>query len=411
MKVLVTNPVKQYTHHLCYALQEAGMLQEFLTTIWYKPDSPFQRQLVRKLPGAAREKIEHIFKKRYHPGLDSDRVSMHWMPELMRQLGGKIFDLSQEKWVYRMERNHDRYVASQLKRLQPDLVIAYEKSAKETFAEARRLGITTVLDLAQVHYQFIADLRTPFPVFKDVLGDEKTLARINETKEAEYRLADHILTLSDFARETMVSRGISGDRVHKVSLGFDPTRFQAKPLRKADAPFTFLFAGTLTQRKGIQLLLEAFTNLNLPNSKLVMVGPILDGKEILDQYEGQFEYIPFLHHEELVRYYQAADVFVFPSLLDSWAMVVLEAMACGTPAIVTDHTGSRDAVLKGGGLVIPAGDLQALTSSMLRLYQDRAELAQLGQEALKVSQEYTWEQYGKNMVRVLEGISQPVPLA
>ena len=334
MKILVSNPVKQYTHHLCYGLQQKDLLQAFMTTFWYKPDSPIQKDFVARLPQKIRDEVVHTFRKRYHPGIDPDKVITHWPPELLRQIGTKLFQLTSEKWIFKVERNHDRFVASQLEKVKPDLIIAYEKSALETFTEAKRLGIPTVLDLAQVHYQFIADLREDFPEFREVLGDEKLLSTINQVKQQEYELADHILTLSGFARQTLTDRGIPESKSSAINLGFDPNKFSPKADYRGDGVFRLMFAGTVTQRKGMRVLLEAFKRLNLSNAELYIVGPVSDARAVMDEYRGSYTYVPFLHHQELVAYYQMADVFVFPSLLDSWAMVVLEAMACGTPDIV-----------------------------------------------------------------------------
>ncbi len=403
MRILVTNPVKQYTHRLCEVLQQAGYLDTYLTTIWHKPHSVIYRNVIARLPKSLKARADHILKKRYHPGLDESHIRTNPMGELLRQFGVQLFSLSSEKWIYYVERAHDRHVAKQLKEgnIRPDMIISYEKSAEATFRQAKKLGITTVLDLAQVHYQFIADLRTPFPVFNDVLGNEKLLAQINETKEAEYQLADYILTLSEFSRKTLIDKGIPAEKVFKVSLGFDPSQFSPKPTPQPAAPFRLLFPCTETKRKGIQVLLEAFRRLKLPNTELYVVGPVADAKELLDQYKGEFTYVPFLHHEELVRYYQMADVFVFPSLLDSWAMVVLEAMACGTPAIVTENTGSQDAVKEGGGFVIPPGDIEALMEKIKYLYENRDEVERLGAEAIDVAANYTWNHYATNLIHAL----------
>src|SRR5207253_879376 len=124
--------------------------------------------------------------------------------------------------------------------------------------------------------------------------------------------------------------------------------------------FRILYTGMISQRKGINILLEAFKALNLKNAELILIGPNFDGNELLKKYEGYYTHYSFLPHEELVSEYQKADIFVLPSYLDSWAMVVLEAMACGTPVIVSENTGSKDAVQKGGGFVIPIDNVEAL---------------------------------------------------
>jgi glycosyltransferase involved in cell wall biosynthesis len=139
-----------------------------------------------------------------------------------------------------------------------------------------------------------------------------------------------------------------------------------------------------------------------------------DGKAILDKYEGLFTHVPYLLHADLVKYYQQADLFVFPSYLDSWALTVLESMACGTPVVVTEHTGSRDAVRQGGGFIIPVDDKEALKERILFFYQNREQLEVVGRKAHEVAQAYTWSNYygqvQKAMMQIWEQQTDAVPL-
>ncbi|MDB5240048.1 MAG: hypothetical protein JWP57_673, partial [Spirosoma sp.] len=172
--------------------------------------------------------------------------------------------------------------------------------------------------------------------------------------------------------------------------------------------FRMLFVGTITYRKGVDLLLQTFKNLDLPNAELVLVGPVSDGRDLLRLCTGSIRYVPFLHQNELATYYQEADVFVFPSYLDSWGQVVLEAMACGTPVIVTENTGAKDALVKGGGFVIPAGNVMALAEKIEYFYNNRAEVERIGREARRVAEQYTWENYYRQVTDALTDIAHRV---
>ncbi len=212
--------------------------------------------------------------------------------------------------------------------------------------------------------------------------------------------------MSEYARQTLINAHIPAGIIYTLNLGFDPGNFQLKPFYNTKKKFELLFVGTITNRKGINLVLEAFKQLNLTNASLTIVGPMADGESTLSKYKGLFTYIPFLHHEELVKFYQQADVFVFPSYLDSWAMTVLEAMACGTPVIVSENTGAKDAIAKGGGYIIPVDDVEALKEKILFFYTHRQQIEITGRRAHEVAQAYTWNNYHHQVIEAIDDIWQ-----
>jgi glycosyltransferase involved in cell wall biosynthesis len=108
-------------------------------------------------------------------------------------------------------------------------------------------------------------------------------------------------------------------------------------------------------------------------------------------------YIPYLEHDKLVKELHASDIFVLPSYLDSWGMIVIEAMACGLPVIVTENTGAKDAVTDDSGFVIPIDDEDALMDKILYFYNNRAEIERMGKNAARVVQKYTWDNYYKQV--------------
>jgi glycosyltransferase involved in cell wall biosynthesis len=80
-------------------------------------------------------------------------------------------------------------------------------------------------------------------------------------------------------------------------------------------------------------------------------------------------------------------------------------MACGTPAIVTEHTGAKDAVVQGGGFVIPPGDVAALKQHMLDCYNNRAQVEVMGKKAAASAAQYTLDNYEQQIVKALRQIT------
>lgn len=205
----------------------------------------------------------------------------------------------------------------------------------------------------------------------------------------------------------MLRHGWPAKRLFTVPLGVDLGRFWAKTDYRPRKPLRLLFVGTVLRRKGIGILLEAMRRLPPGMAELTIIGPMADARELLHKQSRYCRYISFTPHEALANHYRQADLFVFPSLLDSWAQTVLEAMACGTPAIVSERTGARDAVEQGGGWVIPANDPQALTQVILQCAEKPEMIAAVGRRAALIAQQYSWATY---QTRLLAALQSMIPL-
>ncbi|POB09365.1 glycosyltransferase family 4 protein [Sulfobacillus sp. hq2] len=133
--------------------------------------------------------------------------------------------------------------------------------------------------------------------------------------------------------------------------------------------------------------------------------------------------VHFLGHiDNLLQYYNAADITVLPSSTpESFGLVLVESMACGTPVIATDLPGVRTVVAPGHtGLIVPPRDVDALTEALLTLFRDTARLTEYGHNSRHwVEQKYSWATavdalehvYQQVNTRWGHGISQEVPYA
>lgn len=136
-------------------------------------------------------------------------------------------------------------------------------------------------------------------------------------------------------------------------------------------PITFLYSGGLNQRKGVDVLAEAFLNLISDGWKVRLV--FLGAGELRSELEsnlrncmGSVEFLGFRDWENLPAVYSRADVLCVPSRHDGWALVVPEGLAAGLPVIATTSTGAAVDLIKPGnnGWLVPCGDVTALASAM-----------------------------------------------
>ena len=367
------------------------MLLRFVTSIWNKPDGLACRIAV-KLPGRLGMAARSFLAKRSHPGLQVDLVEQRWMSELVRVLAdGATLGRYRHLLLFLHKGVYDWAVARRVAVLKPDVVVGYEISCARTFASAKRIGAVTVLDLAGLHHDFTAAIAGRYGVGG---GSSRLDDRLRARKQRELMLADHILTISQLASDTLVAHGIERERISVVPLGVSLGTFQPKSNYRQSGPFRVLFVGNLSLAKGVDKLLEAFRELALPDAELVLVGSHAE-RTFLEGYEGLYSHIPYLAHSELAAEYQRADVFVLPTLFDSWGLVVTEAMACGTPVIITENCGAKEVVSPDRGWVVAAGDVEALKSAIWSAYENRQQLAQMGRNARAGVEGLDWDGYHK----------------
>ena len=180
-----------------------------------------------------------------------------------------------------------------------------------------------------------------------------------------------------------ILRGHGFERLRQWSHGVDPSLFQPMPGADLGLPRpVFLYVGRVSYEKN----LDAFLKLDLPGSKVVYgVGPLLDR---LKREHPEVHWRGVVPRPELVAIYSAADSFVFPSRSETFGLVMLEAMACGTPVAAYPVAGPLDVVggSLGGALDV---DLQHAALRSLALPRQRARARAL---------EFDWHQVCRQFI-------------
>lgn len=212
------------------------------------------------------------------------------------------------------------------------------------------------------------------------------------------------------------------------SNGVDTTHYvptpslQKRSARRAldlsvDLP-TVLFVGRVTPDKGVNVLTEAATSLAASMSfAVVFFGqdeqPGLGATLISRLRSAGVDARHVDTGGDPLPYYQAADVLCLPSFREGFPNVVLEAAACGLPAISTDATGCRDAVVAGQtGWVVVTGSVESLASSLEQALSDQARCAALGAAARRrVERLYDRTRHQSQLVAYLAETSRTAPVA
>jgi glycosyltransferase involved in cell wall biosynthesis len=234
-----------------------------------------------------------------------------------------------------------------------------------------------------------------------------------------YRNAAAILaafphTIGDLPREAR-DRAIDFPEV-----GIDPERFRAKPSRVPHEPLTFLFVGRLVPYKCADVAIRAFADSALLRSqRLLLIGDgpersSLEAEVRSERLGSTVRFAGSLPQEEVARAMQEADVFVFPSIRELGAGVVVEAMACGLPCVVTDYGGPGGLVDATRGVKVTLSskaDLAAgFREALERLAKNGLLRAQLGSRAqAHALKEYAWSAKAAKIERIYEWVLGRLP--
>jgi glycosyltransferase involved in cell wall biosynthesis len=238
--------------------------------------------------------------------------------------------------------------------------------------------------------------------------------------------ATDVLADSPSQRDFLVREGVvSPQRIVVLAAGsvcgVDTGRFQPDPEARREvrdtlgipgAAVVYLYLGRLNRDKGVIEVAKAFAacSAGFPERILLVVGP--DEGGLAAEMEGhlgatvaQTRFVDFTRTPE--RFMAASDVFVMPSYREGFGSSVIEAAACGVPALGTDIYGLRDAIVDGvSGMLVPPRDVPALSAAMRRMATDSLWRATLGRQArIRVEQAFSQERLTSALTEFYAGLT------
>lgn len=204
------------------------------------------------------------------------------------------------------------------------------------------LGVSFSVACRRLKIPFSTSCHTKFPEFVNAKWNFISVDFGWKLMKKVYRGASIILTTTDSMVQELKSKGFTQD-IRSWTRGVDRSIFypEDKSLDR-DGKITLLCVSRVSQEKG----LDDFCSLNIPNSQKILVG---DGP-YLDELKRKYPDVVFAGKKtgkDLGDYYRKASVFVFPSKADTFGVVNIEALACGTPVAAYPVTGPRDIIEEG----------------------------------------------------------------
>lgn len=228
-----------------------------------------------------------------------------------------------------------------------------------------------------------------------------------------FRRLDGKIAVSRPAME-FISKYFPGD-YDIIPNGIDAAHFSApaSPIEKyKDGKVNILFVGRMEKRKGLRYLLSAYARLKweTPQVRLIVVGPgRLDPESerlLGERPVADIEFVGGIPYGELPRYYQTADIFCAPATgMESFGIVLLEAMASGTAIVASNIPGYASVLPEGSaGALVPPKDEAALAAALEMLVRDEDLRKAMGAQGREMAQDYDWDKVSQRVLALYERV-------
>jgi glycosyltransferase involved in cell wall biosynthesis len=369
------------------ALQKVGRLDTLLTDLWHEPTG-----FIGNLMSSG-----SMF-QRWHADLVNARVwapnRSHLLFEAVSRLrsgdGGRNLTIRRNE---HFQRHCVRYLQQQFPSAPstPKTVFAFSYAARDIFQWAKSQGHTTVLgqiDPGPFEEELVRQEHQRYPDTGSTWKPAPPAYWKNWREETA--LADFILVNSEWARQGLISAGVAAHKIRLVPLFCEDEKRNlpsSEHLRPARAPsaddlpcsngaphLEISFLGNVCLRKGIARLIEAMRMLQGQPIRLSIYGPLSVSPSLWDDLPN-VRWVGTIRNADIRQIYASADAFILPTISDGFARTQLEALASGTPILVSGHCGH--VVLHGiNGFLLKENTPAEIAGLLSGLSKERSLLAQ-----------------------------------
>ena len=231
------------------------------------------------------------------------------------------------------------------------------------------------------------------------------------------RKSSAIVTVSENTKQDIITYyGIEADKIFVVPDGYDKNRYRMGidmegVKGKYGLTSYLLYLGNLMPHKNLLRLLQAFARIvrEVPHM-LVITGrkdhrfyPVLEAEVQALGLQYRVRFLDYVCADELPSLYAGADIFVFPSLYEGFGLPPLEAMACGTPVMVS-NVSSLPEVVGDAAIMIDPYDIEGMAKAMYKMLSDVGLSEEMRRKGLERAKSFSWEETAQNILKVCEGV-------
>lgn len=413
-KIIVAHPGRQHSFRTAVALKHHGMLCKYVTTV-YDSNGSFLMNVLKKM--ISQKNLERAASRRTDALNEDDVVQFC---ELSGLIEIALYQIDKKRKIYRWWHNQlaDRFgkkVARLAIREQADAVIMYDTTAKSCFELLEREAprIVRIMDVSAANRLYMKRIYQKdeqiCPTFvKKIKSERGHLYREKYCRRlsAEIKATQLFLVPSNFVKKSLEYSSVPPNRIFLCAYGtnFTPSLPSRDQIKTNKQRLQVLYVGNVTEMKGIYYLLQAGLHLQ-DKVEITLVGAFDNRDHLFDPYLKCCNFVGKISHNTVQDYMRDADVFVMPSLGEGFSLSILEAMACGLPCIVSENSGADSAIENGvNGFIIASQSAELIEEKLLWCCTNREKLPEMGRNACRTAMQFTWEEYEKRLVFILDSV-------
>ncbi|MCQ2974543.1 MAG: glycosyltransferase family 4 protein [Bacteroidales bacterium] len=363
-KITLAHSGKQHSYLTALSLLELGFLNHFYTSSYVK-NLNFQKFINNNVS---------YFQKRFIDGLYGDKVCSNWRFEFkeifLRKLFGKT-TIAQNA-VYQRDVKFDNFLSKIISNENSNIFWGFQGSCLNTLKSAKNNKFTTIVELATAHVteakKILGEEQKLYPEWADSIDNLIFPYEYEKRLVEEPHIADWVFSASNFTKQSLINDGISEEKIKFLPLCFNTSAIEAGDDFKyiENRKLKVLYCGTITQRKGIKYLLDAFKSIVKNSAELHIIGNIQGSGDEFRKYSDLYTYTPGIPQNQLFKIYKNYDILVLPTIFEGFGLVIPEAMKAGLPVITTNHSFGYEIINhRNNGSIVPIRDYKTLGEEIL----------------------------------------------
>lgn len=380
------------------ALHQQGKLSHLITDAWVNPSSPLK---VLSQSG---------LKERFHPdlaevevyGFNTSLFHFEITQKLQKNFGWEKI-ISRNSWFQKQTIQKLTQLTTKLS--DTPIVFSYSYAALEIFKFAKAQGWKTILgqiDPGLWEEKIVLRESEQYPQYGR--NWQPAPAAYWQHWQEECELADKIVVNSEWSQKLLKKAGVSVNKLQLIALVYTPPQIADQFIRiypesfSQQRPLRVLFLGQVILRKGIAAVLDAIDLLSGYPIEFWIVGNQYINIPPAFQASSQIRWVGQVNRSQTVKYYQSADVFLFPTLSDGFGLTQLEAQAWQLPIIASENCGR--VVINGvNGWLLSEVSGQAISNILKSCLNTPQQLESLAKNS-QITQKFTIENLGQQLIKL-----------